>query len=163
MASGAPERPPTCPSPRAAKPTSTLAFDDLGRQAAIPAGSLTYLYRRHHGSCTAGADLRALFRALRPQRPHACFSITKSYAATLAATLIHERALDERKPVAYYLPEMAATAYEDATLRQVLDMQVGSGTGRLWIHRQIWDYSRAGAFARALRTTPARATTTNIW
>src|SRR6202795_2082150 len=44
------------------------------------------------------------FGALQPQLPHACFSITKSYAATLAAALIHERALDENKTVSHYLP-----------------------------------------------------------
>src|SRR5271169_579505 len=37
------------------------------------------------------------FGALQPHRPHACFSITKSYAATLAATLLHERVLDENQ------------------------------------------------------------------
>ena len=65
------------------------------------------------------------FGALQAQRPHACFSITKSYAATLAATLLHERALDETKTVSHYLPEMIGTAYEDASLRHVLDMQIG--------------------------------------
>ena len=46
------------------------------------------------------------FGALQAHRPHACFSITKSYAATLAATLIHERSLDESQTVSHYLPEM---------------------------------------------------------
>ncbi len=41
--------------------------------------------------CIAGRRIyERYFGALQPQRPHACFSITKSYAATLAATLIHE-------------------------------------------------------------------------
>jgi CubicO group peptidase (beta-lactamase class C family) len=86
------------------------------------------------------------FGALQAQRPHACFSITKSYAATLAATLIHERTVDEGKAVKYYLPEMAATAYRDATLRQVLDMQVGVDYSEHYADPQahIWDYSRAG-------------------
>jgi CubicO group peptidase (beta-lactamase class C family) len=61
--------------------------------------------------------------------------------------------LDENKPVAYYLPEMAATAYEDATLRQVLDMQVGVDYSELYSDPQasIWDYSRAGGL-RARRS-----------
>jgi CubicO group peptidase (beta-lactamase class C family) len=86
------------------------------------------------------------FGALQPERPHACFSITKSYAATLAASLIHEGVLEENKPVSHYLPEMSATAYEDATLRQVLDMQVGVEYSELYSDpkAQIWDYSRAG-------------------
>jgi hypothetical protein len=86
------------------------------------------------------------FGALQPHVPHACFSITKSYAATLAAALIHERALDENKTVSYYLPEMAATAYRDATLRQVLDMQIGVAYSELYADPKahIWDYGRAG-------------------
>lgn len=86
------------------------------------------------------------FGALQPHRPHACFSITKSYAATLAATLIHEGALNERRPVSFYLPEMSATAYRDASVRQLLDMQVGVAYSELYTdpHAQIWDYARAG-------------------
>jgi len=92
------------------------------------------------------------FGALQPHVPHCCFSITKSYAATLAATLIHERALDENKSVSYYLPEMAGTAYRDATLRQVLDMQIGVAYSELYADPKahIWDYTRAGG----LRSRP---------
>ncbi len=68
-------------------------------------------------SCiAAAASMNATSARLQAHRPHACFSITKSYAATLAATLIHERVLDETKTVSHYLPEMIGTAYEDATL-----------------------------------------------
>jgi len=86
------------------------------------------------------------FGVLQPQLPHACFSITKSYAATLAATLIHEHVLDQDKTVAHYLPEMAGTAYQDATLRQVLDMQIGVAYSELYSDPQahIWAYARAG-------------------
>jgi CubicO group peptidase (beta-lactamase class C family) len=86
------------------------------------------------------------FGALQPHRPHACFSITKSYAATLAATLLHERLLDETKTVPYYLPEMSGTAYGDATLRQLLDMQIGVEYSEAYADPKahIWDYGRAG-------------------
>src|SRR5271165_1172848 len=49
--------------------------------------------------------------ALRPELPHGCFSITKSYAGTLAAMLMHERVLDPKRTVTHYLPEMDGTAY----------------------------------------------------
>ena len=83
---------------------------------------------------------------LQPQRPHACFSITKSYAATLAATLVYENALDENKTVAHYLPELAHGAYADATLRQVLDMQIGVAYSEEYsdARADVWDYGRAG-------------------
>lgn len=85
------------------------------------------------------------FGALRPHVPHACFSVTKSYAATLAATLLHEGVLDDSRTVPYYLPEMAGTAYADATLRDVLDMQVGVSHSELYSdsNTQFWAYARA--------------------
>ena len=86
------------------------------------------------------------FGALKDHRPHCCFSITKSYAATLCAALIHESVLDETQTVSHYLPEMHGTAYEDATLRQVLDMQIGVEYSELYADpgAHIWDYARAG-------------------
>jgi CubicO group peptidase (beta-lactamase class C family) len=124
-----------------------LAFDDLQGRRHTWADSLAHTYT--DGIIVLHRGMRVYeryFGALRPQRPHACFSITKSYAATLAATLIHERALDEGKTVSHYLPEMAETAYEDATLRQVLDMQIGVEYSEDYAdaQAQIWDYSRAG-------------------
>ena len=85
---------------------------------------------------------------LRPERPHCCFSITKSYAATLAAMLVHDGTLDAAKTVPYYLPEMSGTAYADATLRQVMDMQIGVAYSELYADPQadVWNYSRAGGF-----------------
>ena len=64
----------------------------------------------------------------------------------VAPSLIHERTLDETQTVAYYLPEMAGTAYQDATLRQVLDMQIGVQYSELYADpmASIWDYGRAG-------------------
>lgn len=84
--------------------------------------------------------------ALQPQRAHACFSVTKSYVGTLAAMLVHEGALDASQKIPFYLPEMAQTAYADATLREVLDMQVGVAYSELYSDPEahIWDYCRAG-------------------
>ncbi len=88
------------------------------------------------------------FGELQPERPHACFSITKSYAATLAAMLIHDGTLDERQRIPHYLPEMRGTAYDDATVRDVLDMQVGLAYTELYADpaSDVWAYSRAGGF-----------------
>ncbi len=86
------------------------------------------------------------FGALRADRPHGCFSITKSYAATLGATLCHEGALSEEARVPYYVPEMKGTAYEDARIRDVLDMQVGIDYSEDYSDPAagFWDYARAG-------------------
>ncbi|MDB5954205.1 serine hydrolase [Ramlibacter sp.] len=86
------------------------------------------------------------FGALQPQVPHACFSITKSYAATLCAALVHDGTLDAQQCIPHWLPEMKNTAYADATLQQVMDMQVGVAYSELYADpaAQIWDYARAG-------------------
>jgi CubicO group peptidase (beta-lactamase class C family) len=124
-----------------------LAFEDLRGRRLTWAQSLRETYTDGIVVLHRGRRIyERYFGALEVQRPHACFSITKSYAATLAATLIHERDLDETKTVSHYLPEMAGTAYEDATLRQVLDMQIGVQYSELYSDPKahIWDYGRAG-------------------
>jgi CubicO group peptidase (beta-lactamase class C family) len=124
-----------------------LAFEDLQGRRLTWAESLRRTYADGIVVLHRGRRVyERYFGALEEHRPHACFSITKSYAATLAATLIHERALDEAKTVSHYLPEMAGTAYEDATLRQVLDMQIGVEYSELYADPKthFWDYVRAG-------------------
>jgi CubicO group peptidase (beta-lactamase class C family) len=52
-------------------------------------------------------------------------SAGKSVAGTLAAALIDDGVLDEKKLVTECLPEMKGSAYEGATLRHVLNMTAG--------------------------------------
>ena len=124
-----------------------MTFDDLHGVGRTWAAALSDVYMDgivvlHRGRVVyeryAGAG--------EPQRPHACFSITKSYAATLAATLVHEGAIDETWTIPHVLPEMRGTAYADATVRQVLDMQIGVDYSETYADpaAQIWDYARAG-------------------
>ena len=86
--------------------------------------------------------------ALKAHVPHSCFSITKSYAGTLCATLVHEGVLDDSLLIPHYLPEMAGTAYADATLRQVMDMQIGVAYSEAYSDpkAEIWEFARAGGF-----------------
>ena len=86
--------------------------------------------------------------ALKPHVPHSCFSVTKSFAGTLCAKLVHEGVLDDRKPVPHYLPEMAGTAYADASLREVMDMQIGVAYSEAYSDplAEIWDFARASGF-----------------
>ena len=102
------------------------------------------------------------FGALEEHRPHSCFSITKSYAATLCAALIHERVLDEAKTVSHYLPEMHGTAYEDATLRQVLDMQIGVEYSELYADRISGITPARAVCDLAARITPVPLISTTI-
>jgi hypothetical protein len=59
--------------------------------------------------------------------PHIIFSISKSLTSLLAGILHEQGLLDLNKTVSYYLHETKGTAYEDATIRNVLDMNVSSG------------------------------------
>ena len=126
-----------------------LAFDDMNGLRRTWAESLPETYTDGILVLHRGRRMyHRYFGALTPQRPHACFSMTKSYAATLAATLVHEGVMDDTKCVPYYLPEMAGTAYADATLRQVMDMQIGVAHSELYADPAagVWDYSRAGGW-----------------
>lgn len=88
------------------------------------------------------------FGALEPHLPHACFSVTKSYAGTLAAMLVQEGALDDSKLIPHYLPELRGTAWEDAALRQVMDML----TGLDYQEDEADDRSSSSEYMRACRT-----------
>lgn len=57
--------------------------------------------------------------------PHIAFSVTKSFVGLIAASLAHEGAIDLAAPVSRYLPELQGSAFEDATVRQVMDMTTG--------------------------------------
>lgn len=85
------------------------------------------------------------FGALEPHLPHLCMSVTKSYAGTLAAALIHESVLDDSKMIPYYLPELRGTGWQDATLRQLMDMQVGLAYDEVYTdkHSSVWELTRA--------------------
>jgi CubicO group peptidase (beta-lactamase class C family) len=135
-----------------------LAIEDLNGQRLTWKETLPRTYTDgilvlHRGRCMYERYLGAL----QVHRPHSCFSITKSYAATLAATLVYERVLDEDKPVVHYLPEMAATAYADASLRTVLDMQVGVDYSEAYADpaSHIWAYARAGGMRQGRLRGPA--------
>jgi hypothetical protein len=61
--------------------------------------------------------------ALDPDGRHIAFSVTKSFVGTLAELLIHEGKLDPAKPAAHYVPELAGSAFGNATVRQIMDMR----------------------------------------
>jgi len=126
-----------------------LTFVDMAGRRRRWADSLADTYTDGIAVLHRGRLIYERYRgALRPELPHACFSITKSYAATLAAMLIYDGVLDQARTVLHYLPEMAGTAYGDATLRAVLDMQIGVAYSELYSDpaAQFWEYARAGGF-----------------
>jgi len=73
-----------------------------------------------------GAIVYETFRgALKPHLPHIAFSVTKSFVGLIAAMLAHEGALDPDALVTRYVPDLAGTAYGDATVHNVMDMTIG--------------------------------------
>lgn len=65
------------------------------------------------------------FGTLRPGTPHLCHSITKSIASCVVANLIERGLLDPLAAITTHVPELASSAYGDATVRHLLDMTVG--------------------------------------
>lgn len=57
--------------------------------------------------------------------PHILMSATKSVVGLMAGILHDMGQLDIEAPVSDYVPEIAATAYRGATIRQLLDMRTG--------------------------------------
>jgi CubicO group peptidase (beta-lactamase class C family) len=60
-----------------------------------------------------------------PAAPHILMSVSKSLLGLLAGILVARGALHPDRPVTDVIPEVAATAYEGATIRHLLDMRVG--------------------------------------
>ena len=88
------------------------------------------------------------FGALTADRQHLAMSVTKSFVATVAATLIAEGALDEKATVASYLPELRDAGVGDTTIRQLLDMTTGLDYSEDYAdpNSPLWDLTRAGGF-----------------
>lgn len=60
-----------------------------------------------------------------PEDPHILMSVSKSMLGLLAGTLVARQELDPAAPLTEYIPEIAGTAFEGATVRDALDMRVG--------------------------------------
>jgi CubicO group peptidase (beta-lactamase class C family) len=77
---------------------------------------------------------------------HGAMSMTKSFVGLLGAMLAAEGALDGERSVADYVPELASSAFGDATVRQVLDMTTALRFSEDYAdpEAEIWDHARAG-------------------
>jgi CubicO group peptidase (beta-lactamase class C family) len=56
---------------------------------------------------------------------HIMMSVTKSFTGLIAEMLIAEGKLDETKLVTDYVPELKGSAYDGATMRDLLNMEIG--------------------------------------
>ena len=62
------------------------------------------------------------FNGMQAHTPHLIFSCTKSFVGTMMLTLIEQGRVDAAKPVSHFVPELADSAFGDASVQQVLDM-----------------------------------------
>lgn len=77
---------------------------------------------------------------------HGAMSVTKSLTGLLGEMLVAEGTLDETARVATVVPELANSAFGDATIRQVLDMTTGLRYSEDYADPKadVWTYSAAG-------------------
>lgn len=91
--------------------------------------------------------------ALQPDGRHIAMSVTKSYVGTLALLLIEEGALDPKRTVASYVPELAESGFGDATVQQVLDMRTAIAFDEDYASEGLSDVARM-SIAGAMAPTP---------
>ena len=89
------------------------------------------------------------FGALEPHKQHIAMSVTKSFTGTLAGMLVSEGKIDPKAPVTDYVPELAKSAFGDATVRQVMDMTTGLKYTEIYTdpNSDIWPMRRANGMA----------------
>lgn len=84
---------------------------------------------------------------LAPDRLHGAMSVTKSLTGLLGEMLVAEGALDDSARVGTVIPELKASAFGDATVRQVMDMTTALDYSEDYSdpNADIWIYSEAGS------------------
>ncbi|MES2948417.1 MAG: serine hydrolase [Pseudomonadota bacterium] len=83
---------------------------------------------------------------MQAQQAHALWSISKSFVGLLTTWLIQEGTLEVNAPLVRYVPELAGTAWADASLQDTLDMTTGVAYTEVFTNPQsdIHRYLRAG-------------------
>lgn len=86
------------------------------------------------------------FGVLTPEGQHAAMSVTKSVVGTLGATLVAEGRIDASKRVVDYVPELAHSAFANASVLQVLDMTTGLKYSEDYAdpNAEVWAHAQAG-------------------
>lgn len=142
--SGAPS-----PLPRALRDDlDDVAFVPLGGQApitwkaALLANYTDGVLVLHRGRIV----YERYFGVLEPDGLHGAMSITKSFVGTLAAMLVADGELDPDRRVDAYVPELSASAFGSATVRQVMDMTTGILFREDYAdpEAEIWAHANAG-------------------
>lgn len=77
---------------------------------------------------------------------HAVMSVSKTLTGTLGAILVAEGVIDDSRMVASYVPELASSAFGDATVRELLDMTTAVQYSEDYSdpNAEIWAFSASG-------------------
>jgi len=84
--------------------------------------------------------------ALTEHGSHMAFSVTKSFVGLIGAMLVAEGQLDDTALIPHYIPELAKSAFGNATVRQVMDMTTGLQYSENYTDpkAEIWQHALAG-------------------
>lgn len=84
---------------------------------------------------------------LQPNGQHGAMSVTKSITGLLGEMLVAEGVLDENDTVGAIIPELAHSAFGDATVRQVLEMTTALRYSEDYAdpNAEVWQYAAAGS------------------
>lgn len=138
------------PLPRALRPDiDALRFVPLGAkesmtwEASLAANYTDGIVVLHRGRIV----YERYFGVLKDDGQHGAMSVTKSVTGTLGAMLVAEGRIDAGKRMSDYVPELAASAFGNATVRQVLDMTTGLKYSEDYADpkAEVWAFSQAGS------------------
>lgn len=119
------------------------AEEDMTWEASLHANYTDGILILHRGRVV----YERYFGCLAEDGQHAAMSMTKSVTGLLAEILVVEGALDDTALVADIIPEIAGSAFADATVRQVMDMTTGVAFSEDYgdPEADIWRYSAAAS------------------
>ena len=129
----------------------------LGIEAALAATATDALVVLHRGRIV----YECYANGMTVQTPHILMSVSKSVLGVVAAILAGQGRFDRAAPVTMLIPEVSGSAYDGATLGQLLDMRAGvlfdenyaatSGAIIAYRRAQGWNPPAAGEAASDLR------------
>lgn len=92
-----------------------------------------------------------------PERAHLLMSISKSLCGIVVGTLVDEGRVDPVQRASRYVPELAGSAFGNATLRQILDMTVAVAYSEDYTDpaSEVQAHDRASGWRSALPDDPA--------
>ncbi len=114
---------------RSATPTVDVRAVPVDRVEATSAPLSSVLAETYTDACVVLHDGAVVFEEYaehgHPALTHTVMSVTKPLVGCMAAILIEQEMLDSARLVTDYVPELAASGYAGASVRDVLDMRSG--------------------------------------